>query len=103
MKSGPAQLLLPKRISPSTCTVLANSHRVQREYALKFTVVPVASDKVNPSPAGTVKPLMLTVVQEAAAETSLRELIVAVQAVAADNAPGRREKAARRTNILTRA
>lgn len=45
---------------------------------------------------------MLTVVQEEAAETSLRELIVAVQAVAAENAPGRRERAARRASILTR-
>lgn len=62
----------------------------------------MASDKVNPSPAGTVKPLMLTVVQDAAAETSLRELIVAVQAVAAESAPGRRERAAKRASILMR-
>lgn len=42
-----------------------------------------ASESVKPSPAGTVKPLMLTVVHFSAAETSLRELMVAVQGVVA--------------------
>ena len=50
------------------------------DYALRLTVVPLVSDRVNPSPAGTVKLLMLTVVQLLAASTSSRELIVAVQA-----------------------
>lgn len=48
-----------------------------------FTVVPEASSSVKPSPAGTVKPLMLTVVQSSAPETSSRELMVAVQSLAA--------------------
>lgn len=42
-----------------------------------------ARESVKPSPAGTVKPLILTVVHFSAAETSLRELIVAVQGVVA--------------------
>lgn len=50
---------------------------------LKLTVEPVASERVNPSPAGTVNPLMLTVVQSAAPETSEREFMVAVQSTAA--------------------
>lgn len=45
-----------------------------------------ASESVKPSPAGTVKPLMLTVVHFSAAETSLRELMVAVQGVEAASA-----------------
>ena len=69
-------------------------------YSLKFTVEPVASSRVKPSPAGTVNPLMLTVVQSLAAETSSRELIVAVHAVAADSALGKSESAARKVSIL---
>lgn len=54
---------------------------------LRFTVVPEASERVNPSPAGTVKLLMLTVVHFSAADTSERELIVAVHGVVAASTP----------------
>ena len=48
-----------------------------------MTVVPLARERKNPSPAGTVNPLMFTVVQLFAAETSSKELMVAVQSEAA--------------------
>lgn len=61
-------------------------------------MVPEARERVKPSPAGTVNPLMLTVVQDDAAETSLRELMVAVQAAFA---PVARRAESRRDNILS--
>lgn len=52
--------------------------------SLRLTVASVARASVKPSPAGTVNPLMLTAVQLAAAATSERELIVAVQAASTE-------------------
>lgn len=56
---------------------------------------------MKPSPAGTVKPLMLTVVQLFAPLTSSRELMVAVQSLAALEKPIATEASiAREVNIL---
>ena len=47
---------------------------------LIFTVVPSSSERLKPEHPGTVNPLRLTVVHLTALATSLRELMVPVQA-----------------------
>lgn len=73
-------------------------------YTLMFTVAPVARERVKPCPAGTVKPLMFTVEQLAAPDTSSRELIVAVQAALArlTKASTRRDKYANMLGAQTK-
>ena len=51
-------------------------------HLLRLTVEPSARSSVKPSPPGTVKPLILTVVQLEALEASLIELMVTVQSSA---------------------
>ena len=83
MKRGPSQVLFPKRTSPSVD--LLDEHigiLTEWAYLLRLTVEPSARSSVKPSPPGTVKPLILTVVQLEALEASLIELMVTVQSSA---------------------
>lgn len=75
VKSGPAQLRFPKKISPSAKVMRMYGMKISlrllsMQYLLMFTVVPVCKASVNPCPAGTVKLLRFTVVHWTAVATS---------------------------------
>lgn len=71
VKSGPAQLLFPKDMSPAGKQISAVRSRYTGViFEPMVTVVPLAKLSVSPSPAGTVKPFKVMLVHLTAAATS---------------------------------
>ena len=83
VKSGPDQLLFPNKMSPSASKGIRHEEYEQRKDILRLTFEPLARERLKPLPAGTVNPLILTVVHSLAAATSSSEFTVAVQFEAA--------------------
>jgi hypothetical protein len=81
-KSGPAHTFSPNVIFPTIPSYQPLSTPEKDTHARKFTVVPARRARLNVDPAGTVKPLMFTVVHATAAVTSESEEIVPVHAAA---------------------